>query len=228
MESGVWSGQFQSAASQVKSAMYQIFCGRRCKIFKGTGVEQKVLEMELLHTGSVAGCLAQLVTAVSFMVREHVASWINFCDASQVNHLGYGWWWMDKSKGAGRTHKDVRAAEPTYPRDCPGDAWGCWSLGTSSPVASFTKEVNPRLAKRPLVFNGLLVNRGLTSLVKEATGLLCVSQGQQAGPAEYGGHGPFLKRGLEIPGQLGCPHHQSPIHMVYKVSCMCVHPKTIG
>ena len=30
-------------------------------------------------------------------------------------------------------------------------------------VASFTKEVNSRLAKRPLVFNGRLANRGLTS-----------------------------------------------------------------
>ena len=30
-------------------------------------------------------------------------------------------------------------------------------------VASFTNEVNLRLAKRPLVFNGLLANRGLTS-----------------------------------------------------------------
>ena len=36
-------------------------------------------------------------------------------------------------------------------------------------MASFTKEVNPRLAKRPLVFNGRLANRGLTSLVKQAT-----------------------------------------------------------
>ena len=36
-------------------------------------------------------------------------------------------------------------------------------------VAFFTKEVNPRLAKRPLVFNGRLVNRGLTFLIKEAT-----------------------------------------------------------
>ena len=39
----------------------------------------------------------------------------------------------------------------------------------SSAVASFVKEVNPRLAKRPLVFNGRLANRGLTSLVKDAT-----------------------------------------------------------
>ena len=39
------------------------------------------------------------------------------------------------------------------------------------PVASFTKEVNPWLAKRPLVFNGRLANRGLISLVKEATGM---------------------------------------------------------
>ena len=37
-------------------------------------------------------------------------------------------------------------------------------------VASFTKEVNWRLAKRPLVFNGRLANRQLNSLVKEATG----------------------------------------------------------
>ena len=40
-----------------------------------------------------------------------------------------------------------------------------------TPVVSFTKEVNPRLDKRPLVFNGRLVNRGLTSLVKETTGV---------------------------------------------------------
>ena len=38
-------------------------------------------------------------------------------------------------------------------------------------VASFTKEVNPRLAKRPLKTNGRLANRWLTSLVKEATGV---------------------------------------------------------
>ena len=41
---------------------------------------------------------------------------------------------------------------------------GCWQ-----PVASFTKEVNPQLAKRPLVFNGRLANRVLTSLLKETT-----------------------------------------------------------
>ena len=38
-------------------------------------------------------------------------------------------------------------------------------------MASFTKEANPRLAKRPFIFNGRLANhanRGLTSLVKEA------------------------------------------------------------
>ena len=38
-----------------------------------------------------------------------------------------------------------------------------------TPVASFTKEVNTWLAKRPLVFNGRLTYRGLTSLVEEAT-----------------------------------------------------------
>ena len=37
-------------------------------------------------------------------------------------------------------------------------------------VASFTNEVNPRLITRPLVFNGRLNNRGLTYLVKKATG----------------------------------------------------------
>ena len=38
-------------------------------------------------------------------------------------------------------------------------------------MASFTKEVNLRLAKGPLVFNGRLANRRLTNLVKEATGV---------------------------------------------------------
>ena len=36
-------------------------------------------------------------------------------------------------------------------------------------MASFTKEVNPRLAKRPLKTNGRLANRELTSLAKAAT-----------------------------------------------------------
>ena len=35
------------------------------------------------------------------------------------------------------------------------------------PAASFTKEINPGLAKCLLVFNGCLANHGLTSLVKE-------------------------------------------------------------
>ena len=40
------------------------------------------------------------------------------------------------------------------------------------PVASFTKEVNPWLTKRPLTTNGRLANRGLTSSVKEATDVI--------------------------------------------------------
>ena len=38
------------------------------------------------------------------------------------------------------------------------------------PVASFTKDIKPRLSKRPLVFNGCLSNRRLNSLVKEIIG----------------------------------------------------------
>ena len=45
------------------------------------------------------------------------------------------------------------------------------TLVTQAPVVSFTKEVNPRFAKCPLVFNGRLANPGLTSLVKEAIGV---------------------------------------------------------
>ena len=41
--------------------------------------------------------------------------------------------------------------------------------GFGQHVASFTEEVNPRLAKRPLKTNGRLANLGLTSLVKGAT-----------------------------------------------------------
>ena len=42
---------------------------------------------------------------------------------------------------------------------------------TRQPVAYFTKVVNPRLAKCPLKTNGHLANCGVTSLVKEATGV---------------------------------------------------------
>ena len=41
-------------------------------------------------------------------------------------------------------------------------------------MTSFTKEVNSRLAKCPLVFDGRLANRELTFLVKEATGVYAV------------------------------------------------------
>ena len=43
-------------------------------------------------------------------------------------------------------------------------------LNHSSPVASFAKEVDRRLAKRPLKTNGRSASRRLASLVKEATG----------------------------------------------------------
>ena len=45
-------------------------------------------------------------------------------------------------------------------------------LSKWTPVASFTKEVNLRLPKRPLKTSWHLANRGLTSFVKEATGVL--------------------------------------------------------
>ena len=42
-------------------------------------------------------------------------------------------------------------------------------LVKETPVASINKEVNSRLAKRPLKTNGHLANLMLTSCVKEAT-----------------------------------------------------------
>ena len=53
-----------------------------------------------------------------------------------------------------------------------GSTYFSWKLllkrRQERPVASFTKEVNQRLAKRPWKTNGHLANRWLTSLVKEA------------------------------------------------------------
>ena len=52
-----------------------------------------------------------------------------------------------------------------------GDVLTSMSKDLSPPtVASFTKEVNSILARRPLVFHGRLTYRGLTSLAKGATG----------------------------------------------------------
>ena len=67
---------------------------------------------------------------------------------------------------------------PQIPWDYLIHFWSHWALVIRlliclyPPVASFTKEVNWWLAKRPLVFNGRLANRQLTSLVKEATEVL--------------------------------------------------------
>ena len=44
--------------------------------------------------------------------------------------------------------------------------WNISVKGTR--VVSFTKEINSKLDKGPLVFKGRLANRSLTSLVKEA------------------------------------------------------------
>ena len=56
-----------------------------------------------------------------------------------------------------------------------------------SPVPSFTKEVNPRLTKCPLKTNGRLANRGLTSLVKEATGIKWVKRTPHIRPSTIRG-----------------------------------------
>ena len=49
----------------------------------------------------------------------------------------------------------------------PNLPYSCHDVHAS--VASFTIEVNLRLAKHPLILNGRLANRGLTSSVKETT-----------------------------------------------------------
>ena len=57
------------------------------------------------------------------------------------------------------------------PNQVPAHLSSCITSRTrKTSVASFTSEVNPRLAKRPLKLNGRLANRELTSLVKKATG----------------------------------------------------------
>ena len=61
-----------------------------------------------------------------------------------------------------------------------------------STVASFTKEVNPRLAICPLKTNGRLANLELTSLVKEATKVI------ELNPHLYCGVS-FLNPTIELP-----------------------------
>ena len=55
-------------------------------------------------------------------------------------------------------------------------SFGSTARAAYTPVASFTKEVNLRLAKCPLIFNERLANCGLSSLVKDATDDLSCGQ----------------------------------------------------
>ena len=73
-------------------------------------------------------------------------------------------------------------------------------LTTNNPsVASFTKEVNSRLAKRPLIFNGRLANRGLTSLVKEAAAEVRITGICEGIPPVMGGSTKTSVMGKAIP-----------------------------
>ena len=60
----------------------------------------------------------------------------------------------------------------------------CWFIDEWTPLGSLTKEVNPWLGKRPLKTNGRLANRGLTSSVKEATGITFSEHSVLQGPTE--------------------------------------------
>ena len=64
--------------------------------------------------------------------------------------------WSKYAKSFLQEHKELFILNGQYN--------SCWC-----PVASFTKEVNPWLAKCQLVFNGPLANLWLTPSVKEAT-----------------------------------------------------------
>ena len=92
---------------------------------------------------------------VFFLICAWTNDWVNNGEAGDL--------------GRHRAHCDVTVMKPLL----------CWTFCQSRtvysfcidvPVASNTKEVNPRLAKRPLKTNGLLADLGLTSLVQETTG----------------------------------------------------------
>ena len=74
-------------------------------------------------------------------------------------------------------HSDVVGAVPTSWSIACGYCSNYILILDLTPVASFTKEVDPRLAKCPLNTNGHLANRRLTSLVKEDIGLNGLGEG---------------------------------------------------
>ena len=74
-----------------------------------------------------------------------------------------------------------KALVPSY--DCPSAREATLkNMRRCTNPASFTNEVNSRLARRPLVFNGHLSNHELTSLVKEATGTDDLTTAKQSTP----------------------------------------------
>ena len=88
--------------------------------------------------------------------------------------------------------------------------------GHQQPVASFTKEVNPRLVKRPLKTNRRLANRGLTSLVKEAIGCCLLYSKPFPKPMSQPSHlysgssfawkdGLYIEQGSTLSFLAGCP-----------------------
>ena len=136
--------------------------------------------MLLLHRHELSACVTTLITRCITYVRHDLSNPDSF------HMIGMTSMYSSKSTG-----------------------WKQATKGVSIPVASFTKEVNPRLAKRPLKTNGRLANLELTSLVKEATGyvswwrhqleifseLLAICAGNSPFPGEFPTQRPVTRSG---------------------------------
>ena len=101
---------------------------------------------------------------------QQTSSYRLYLDTFLIQMFWFRCYWLLSARYQGITLTD---GDPVTRPQCIKASHNSWSWPT---VASSTKEVNPRLAKCPLVFNGRLANRGLTSLVKEATGLQIILQ----------------------------------------------------
>ena len=90
--------------------------------------------------------------------QHETLKFINFGSAYFVSSLFFFFWNYFCAITLARERQDCYLST-TY-------KWNNESLSGNT-VASFTKKVNSKLAKRPLIFNWRLVYRGLTSLAKE-------------------------------------------------------------
>ena len=145
-----------------------------------------LINLDLKHSSTSPGSMIRLLTLYAMKYSFRIGK-SRLCHALIL--VGKTFWyneqsmlaavfWANKGSSSNNTQTRFRHPDSKVQGANMGPIWGRQDPGGPhvGPMnfaiwANLVKKINQRIAKRPLNTNGRLADRGLTSLVKEATGI---------------------------------------------------------